>query len=56
VPRLQRWLSLAGKQHGFRKAENIIRAQEAELYFYSRVFGFPPGDKIEPVEIYNLSR
>lgn len=26
--------------HGFREAENIIRATEAELYFYSRVFGF----------------
>ena len=43
-----------GEQHGFRKAENIIRAEEAELYFYGRVWGFTPADEIEPVEIENL--
>src|SRR5690625_6362059 len=26
--------------HGFRQADNIERALEAELYFYGRVFGF----------------
>ena len=40
--------------HGFRKAENIKRALEAELYFYSRVFGFRPADDIEPITIENL--
>ena len=30
------------------------RAQEAELYFYSRILGFPLAEKIEPVEIYNM--
>jgi len=25
----------AGEQHGFRKAENIKRALDAELYFYA---------------------
>ncbi len=49
------YLAFAGEQHGFRKAENIIRAQEAELYFYGRVFGFAPADEIEPVEIENLT-
>src|SRR5262245_46145479 len=48
------YVPFAGEQHGFRKAENIIRAQEAELYFYSRVLGFPLADEIEPVEIFNL--
>jgi dipeptidyl aminopeptidase/acylaminoacyl peptidase len=48
------YVPFAGEQHGFRKAENIIRAHEAELYFYSRILGFEPADKIEPVEIYNL--
>lgn len=43
-----------GEQHGFRKAENIKRALDAELYFYARVFGFEPADDIEPVEIENL--
>ena len=29
------YLLFGGKQHGFRKAENINRAPDAELYFYS---------------------
>ena len=48
------YLEFAGEQHGFRKAENIKRALDAELYFYSRVFGFDLADPIEPVEIDNL--
>jgi dipeptidyl aminopeptidase/acylaminoacyl peptidase len=48
------YVPFAGEQHGFRKAENIIRAHEVELYFYSRILGFEPADKIEPVEIFNL--
>ena len=49
------YLGFEGEQHGFRKAENIIRAEEAELYFYGRVWGFAPADEIEPVEIENLT-
>ncbi|MEM9905488.1 MAG: S9 family peptidase, partial [Cyanobacteria bacterium P01_D01_bin.44] len=41
-----------GEQHGFRKAENIKRALDAEFYFYSQVFGFEPAEEIEPVEIW----
>jgi dipeptidyl aminopeptidase/acylaminoacyl peptidase len=48
------YVPFAGEQHGFRKAENIVRAQEAEFYFYSRILGFEPADKIEPVEIFNF--
>ncbi|MFN8488709.1 MAG: prolyl oligopeptidase family serine peptidase [Caldilineaceae bacterium] len=48
------YLAFAGEQHGFRKAENIIRTSEAELYFYGKVFDFDPADEIEPVEIENL--
>ncbi len=44
-----------GEGHGFRRAENIIRAQEAELSFYGQVFGFTPADEVEPVPIENLS-
>ena len=40
--------------HGFRRAENIKRALEAELYFFGRVFGFAPADAIAPVRIENL--
>ena len=40
-----------GEDHGFRAAENIIRACEAELSFYGQVFGFTPADRFEPIEI-----
>ena len=39
---------------GFRKAETIERTLDAELYFYSRVFGFDLADPVEPVDIANL--
>ncbi len=42
------------EQHGFRRAENIKRSYEAELYFYSKIFQFNPADPIEPVTIENL--
>lgn len=48
------YVAFAGEQHGFRKAENIIRAHEAELYFYARVLGFELAEAIAPVEIHNL--
>lgn len=43
------YLKFEGEQHGFRMAQNIVRALEGELWFYSRVFGFEPADEIEPV-------
>lgn len=43
------YLLFEGEQHGFRKSENIKRALDGELYFYSRVFNFQAADKIEPV-------
>jgi dipeptidyl aminopeptidase/acylaminoacyl peptidase len=48
------YLTFEGEQHGFRKAENIKRVLEAELYFYSKVFGFDLAEAIEPVRIDNL--
>jgi dienelactone hydrolase len=48
------YLAFAGEQHGFRRAENIRRALEAELYFFSRVFGFELADAVEPVAIENM--
>jgi dipeptidyl aminopeptidase/acylaminoacyl peptidase len=48
------YLTFEGEQHGFRKAENIKRVLEAELYFYSKVFGFELADPVEPVNIENL--
>ena len=42
-----------GEQHGFRKAENIKRTLEAELYFYGQIFGFEPPN-VAKVPIENL--
>jgi dipeptidyl aminopeptidase/acylaminoacyl peptidase len=38
------YLAFDGEQHGFRRAENIVAALEAELSFYGQVFGFTPPD------------
>lgn len=48
------YLPFEGEQHGFRQAKNIKRSLEAELYFYSKIFGFETADQIEPVDIENL--
>jgi len=48
------YLPFEGEGHGFRRAENMKRALEAELYFYSRVFGFSLADAVEPVKIDNV--
>ncbi len=48
------YLPFEGEQHGFRRAENIKRTLDAELYFYSKVFGFDLADPVEPVHIENL--
>jgi len=49
------YMPFEGEQHGFRKAENIKRSLDGELYFYSKVFGFELADPVEPVDIKNLS-
>jgi dipeptidyl aminopeptidase/acylaminoacyl peptidase len=36
------YIPFEGEQHGFRRAENIKRALDAEFYFYSKIFGFEP--------------
>ena len=50
------YIGFPGEQHGFRQAANIIRAQEAELYFYGKVLGFEPADEVgdDVVEVKNL--
>ncbi|CAA9459597.1 MAG: Prolyl oligopeptidase family protein [uncultured Rubrobacteraceae bacterium] len=48
------YVPFEGEQHGFRRAENIRRALDGELYFYSRIFGFDLADPVEPVRIENL--
>jgi dipeptidyl aminopeptidase/acylaminoacyl peptidase len=48
------YLAFESEQHGFRQAANIKAALDAELYFYSRVFGFEPADPVTPIAITNL--
>jgi dipeptidyl aminopeptidase/acylaminoacyl peptidase len=50
------YLLFDGEQHGFRRAENIRRAMDAELSFYAQVLGFnlPAEEGIEPVLVENL--
>lgn len=48
------YLEFPGEQHGFRRAENIKRSLDAELYFYSKIFQFDLADPVEPVQIENL--
>jgi len=48
------YVPFEGEQHGFRRAQTIKRTLDAELYFYSRVFGFELAEPVEPVEIRNL--
>ncbi|MEK6301880.1 MAG: S9 family peptidase [Acidobacteriota bacterium] len=50
------YIPFEGEQHGFRRAENIKRSLDAELYFYSKVFGFELAEPVEPVKIENLER
>jgi len=48
------YVTFEGEGHGFRRAESIKRSLDAELYFYSRVFGFELADPVEPVPIENI--
>jgi dipeptidyl aminopeptidase/acylaminoacyl peptidase len=50
------YLLFAGEQHGFRRAETIVRATESELSFFAQVFGFVPAGDIEAVAIVDGDR
>ena len=50
------YLLYPGEGHGFRQAVNIRRSMEAELSFYSQVFGFQLADELEPVAVEYLAR
>ena len=48
------YLLFEGEQHGFRMAETIERAIEAELSFYGQVLGFEPSGDVPKLHIENL--
>jgi dipeptidyl aminopeptidase/acylaminoacyl peptidase len=43
-----------GEGHGFRSAETIKAATEAQIYFLSRILGFEAADRVPPIAIDNL--
>jgi len=43
-----------GEGHGFRRAETIKAATEAQIYFLGQIFGFAPADLVPPIPIDNL--
>ncbi len=45
------YLLFEGEQHGFRQADNIVAALEAELSFFAQILGFDLADVISPVPI-----
>ncbi len=45
------YLEFAGESHGFRRAETLRRALEAELDFHARVLGLAPAELLEHVVI-----
>lgn len=44
-----------GEGHGFRRAENVRRAIEAEYAFFAKVFDFEPADDLPGIDIDNLT-
>ena len=48
------YVPFEGEQHGFRKAENIKRSLDGEMYFYSKVFRFDLAEPVEPLKIENI--
>jgi dipeptidyl aminopeptidase/acylaminoacyl peptidase len=48
------YLLFEGEGHGFRKAETLVAALEAELSFYAQVLGFEPGNPIPKLAIDHL--
>ncbi len=45
------YVTFPGEDHGFRRAENLVRSLECELSFYGTILAFDPADDLDPVEI-----
>ncbi len=48
------YICFEGEGHGFRQSQNIKLCYEAELYFFGKVMGFEPADKLTPIEITHM--
>ncbi|MGH3134397.1 MAG: S9 family peptidase [Gaiellaceae bacterium] len=49
------YLLFEGEGHGFRKAQTIVAALEAELSFYAQILGFEPGNPQPKLAIEHLA-
>jgi len=49
------YLLYEGEGHGFRKAETIISARDAELSFYAQILGFEPAGDVPTLAVEHLS-
>ncbi len=49
------YVPFEGEQHGFRRAETIRAAHEAELSFYAQLFGFTPAGDVPRLPIEGLA-
>ncbi|GIX07568.1 MAG: hypothetical protein KatS3mg115_1971 [Candidatus Poribacteria bacterium] len=47
------YLEFPGEHHGFRMPGNVVRAREAEHYFYAAILGLELDAPIEPIPIEN---
>ena len=47
------YLLFDGEGHGFRRAENAVRAIEAEYLFFARIFGFEPAEDLGDIPVEN---
>ena len=47
-------IMFTGEGHGFRRADSIRAAAEAQIYFLSRILGHQPADDVPPIPIDNL--
>jgi dipeptidyl aminopeptidase/acylaminoacyl peptidase len=47
------YLLFEGEGHGFRQADNVKAAIEAEYLFFARVFGFEPAESLPEITIEN---
>jgi dienelactone hydrolase len=50
------YVTFEHEQHGFRQASTIKTALDAELYFYSVIFGFTTADELPQIPVDNVDR
>lgn len=48
------YVAFPHEQHGFRDSASIATALEAELFFYSKIFGMSPNEELVAIEIKNF--